>query len=93
MMAALNVWVVIQAGCQDTLRMIVVFVMVRECVIGILILIMMVGVLVAEWNIVQMKYLDKLVSQHEPFTLKGGGLFHLSFGAILTGSSVIGKKD
>ena len=34
--------------------------------------------------LVQMEYLKKLVSQHEPFTLKGGGLFHLSFGAILT---------
>ena len=38
--------------------------------------------------LVQMEYLKKLVSQHEPFTLKGGGLFHLSFGAILTGSAV-----
>jgi len=42
--------------------------------------------------IVQLEYLKKLVSQHEPFTLKGGGLFHLSFGAIITGS-VFGNKD
>ena len=42
--------------------------------------------------LVQMEYLKKLVSQHEPFTLKGGGIFHLSFGALLTGS-VFGKKD
>ena len=42
--------------------------------------------------IVQLEFLKKLVSQHEPFTLKGGGLFHLSFGAIITGS-VFGKKD
>ena len=42
--------------------------------------------------LVQMEYLKKLVSQHEPFTLKGGGLFHLSFGAILTGSAVKGSK-
>ena len=41
--------------------------------------------------LVQMEYLKKLVSQHEPFTLQGGGLFHLSFGAILTGSAVKGK--
>jgi hypothetical protein len=40
---------------------------------------------------VQMEYLKKLVSQHEPNTLKGGGLFHLSFGAIITGS-VFGKN-
>ena len=38
--------------------------------------------------LVQMEYLKKLVSQHEPFTLKGGGLFHLSFGALLTSSSL-----
>ena len=37
--------------------------------------------------LVQMEYLKKLVSQNEPFTLKGGGLFHLSFGALLTGSA------
>jgi len=43
--------------------------------------------------LVQMEYLKKLVSQHEPFTLQGGGLFHLAFGALLTGS-VFGKdKD
>ena len=42
--------------------------------------------------LVQMEYLKKLVSQHEPFTLKGGGLFHLAFGALLTGS-VFGKND
>ena len=41
--------------------------------------------------IVQLEYLKKLVSQHDPFTLKGGGLFHLSFGAIITGS-VFGKN-
>jgi len=42
--------------------------------------------------LVQMEYLKKLVSQHEPFTLKGGGLFHLSFGALLTGSVFGGKE-
>ena len=42
--------------------------------------------------LVQLEYLKKLVSQHEPFTLKGGGLFHLAFGALLTGS-VFGKSD
>ena len=41
---------------------------------------------------VQMEYLKKLVSQHEPFTLKGGGLFHLAFGALLTGSAIGNKK-
>jgi len=42
--------------------------------------------------LVQMEYLKKLISQHEPFTLQGGGLFHLAFGALLTGS-VFGKKE
>jgi len=41
---------------------------------------------------VQMEYLKKLVSQHDPFTLQGGGLFHLAFGALLTGSA-LGKKS
>ena len=45
-----------------------------------------------EEPLVQMEYLKKLVSQHEPFTLKGGGLFHLSFGALLTGSVFGGNK-
>jgi hypothetical protein len=42
--------------------------------------------------LVQMEYLKKLVSQHEPFTLKGGGLFHLSFGALLTAGEAFGGK-
>tara|TARA_R100001143_G_C3351075_1_gene129561 strand:+ start:1403 stop:1687 length:285 start_codon:yes stop_codon:yes gene_type:complete len=42
--------------------------------------------------LVQMEYLKKLVSQHDPFTLKGGGLFHLAFGALLTGSTLGNKR-
>jgi len=34
-----------------------------------------------------------LTYQHEPFTLKGGGLFHLSFGALLTGSALTKRKE
>ena len=30
--------------------------------------------------------------QHDPYTLKGGGLFHLSFGALLTGSALNKRK-
>ena len=37
---------------------------------------------------VQMELMKKLTGQHSPFTLMGGGLFHLAFGAILTGSAV-----
>ena len=29
---------------------------------------------------------------HNPFTLMGGGLFHLAFGAILTGSAFAGHE-
>lgn len=37
---------------------------------------------------VQIRIIDKLSYQHEPFTLKGGGLFHIAFGALLTGSAI-----
>ena len=29
-----------------------------------------------------------IYNQHQPFTLQGGGLFHLAFGALLTGSAL-----
>ena len=45
-----------------------------------------------EHVLVQMELMKKLTGQHEPFTLMGGGLFHLAFGAILTGSAVVMKK-
>ena len=38
--------------------------------------------------LVQMELMKTLTAQHSPFTLMGGGLFHLAFGAILTGSAV-----
>ena len=34
----------------------------------------------------QMELMRKMTDHHNPYTLMGGGLFHLSFGAILTGS-------
>jgi len=40
---------------------------------------------------IQMELMKKLTGQHSPFTLMGGGLFHLAFGAILTGSAFSGK--
>jgi hypothetical protein len=39
-------------------------------------------------TLVRLDLLKTLVSQHSPFTLMGGGLFLLAFGAILTGSAV-----
>ena len=46
-----------------------------------------------EHVLVQMELMQKLTGQHSPFTLMGGGLFHLAFGAILTGSAVgMGRK-
>ena len=45
-----------------------------------------------EHVLVQMDLMKKLTGQHEPFTLMGGGLFHLAFGAILTGSAVGMRK-
>ena len=37
---------------------------------------------------VKLEVLKTLTFQHSPFTLKNGGLLHLAFGAILTGSAV-----
>jgi len=37
--------------------------------------------------LIRQQLMTKLVGQHSPFTLMGGGLFHLAFGAILTGSA------
>ena len=45
-----------------------------------------------EHVLVQMELMKKLTGQHEPFTLMGGGLFHLAFGAILIGSAVGMRK-
>ena len=42
---------------------------------------------------VQMELMKKLTGQHSPFTLMGGGLFHLAFGAILTGSAIGSSKE
>ena len=35
--------------------------------------------------LVQLELMSMITAQHSPFTLMGGGLFHLAFGAILTG--------
>jgi hypothetical protein len=42
---------------------------------------------------VQLELIKSVWRQHEPLTLQGGGLFHLAFGALLTGSAVIGNKS
>ena len=41
--------------------------------------------------LIQLELMKKMTGQHSPFTLMGGGLFHLAFGALLTGS-VFGQK-
>ena len=38
--------------------------------------------------LIQLELMSMITAQHKPFTLMGGGLFHLAFGAILTGSAV-----
>ena len=45
-----------------------------------------------EDTLVQMELMKKLRGLHNPFTLMGGGLFHLAFGAILTGSAIGSNK-
>ena len=42
--------------------------------------------------LIQLELMKKMTGQHNPFTLMGGGLFHLAFGAILTGSAVGMRK-
>lgn len=42
---------------------------------------------------VQIKMIDAMTFQHEPLTLKGGGLFHMAFGAILTGTTIFSKDS
>ena len=37
--------------------------------------------------LIQLELMKKLTGQHNPFTLMNGGIFHLAFGAILTGST------
>lgn len=37
---------------------------------------------------VQIRLIDSRTFQHQPFTLQGGGMFHIAFGALLTGSAV-----
>ena len=43
-------------------------------------------------TMVQMELLKKLTGHHSPYTLQMGGLFHLAFGALLTGSAFGLKK-
>ena len=42
--------------------------------------------------LVQLELMKVRTGQHSPFTLVGGGLFHLAFGAILTGSAIGSNK-
>lgn len=43
-------------------------------------------------SIVKHELIKAITYHHEPFTLKGAGLFHLAFGALLTGSAIVGRK-
>ena len=40
----------------------------------------------------QIEFMKKLTDHHDPYTLLGGGLFHLAFGALLTGSAFGSQK-
>jgi len=37
--------------------------------------------------LIQLELMKKMTGQHNPFTLMNGGIFHLAFGAILTGTA------
>ena len=46
-----------------------------------------------EDTMIQLELMKKLTQHHSPYTLQMGGLFHLAFGALLTGSAFgVGKK-
>ena len=40
-----------------------------------------------EDTMVQMELMKKLTDHHSPYTIQMGGLFHLAFGALLTGNA------
>lgn len=40
---------------------------------------------------VQLRMIEAYTFQHEPLTLRGGGIFHLAFGALLTGSAITAR--
>lgn len=42
---------------------------------------------------VQIRIIDGQIVQHNPLTLQGGGMFHLAFGALLTGSALAKRKN
>tara|TARA_R100001530_G_scaffold101830_1_gene70825 strand:- start:243 stop:401 length:159 start_codon:yes stop_codon:yes gene_type:complete len=42
--------------------------------------------------LIRLELMKKLTGQHQPFSLLGGGLLHLAFGAILTGSAIGSNK-
>lgn len=37
---------------------------------------------------VQIELIKSLARPHQPFTLQGAGVFHIAFGALLTGSAI-----
>ncbi len=37
---------------------------------------------------IQMELVRNNYSHHDPLTMRGGGMFHLAFGALLTGSAI-----
>ena len=42
---------------------------------------------------IQMQLINSVWAPYEPLTLKGAGMFHLAFGALLTGSALSRKKE
>ena len=43
--------------------------------------------------LVRLDMMKIMTGTHEPFTLMGGGIFHLAFGALLTGTAMGINKD
>ncbi len=43
--------------------------------------------------LVRLDMMKIMTGVHQPFTLQGGGIFHLAFGALLTGTAMGINKD
>lgn len=41
----------------------------------------------------QIALIQAFTFQHSPYTLQNGGLFHMAFGAILTGTTIFSNKS
>lgn len=44
-------------------------------------------------SVTQQELIRAIYKDYQPLTLQGSGMFHLSFGALLTGAAIKGKQE